>query len=126
MYIDLLTKIKNAGMAKQEGIKTHYSKMDEAILSVLAKNRYIEDFDKKGRGPKKVLDVKIKYSDGLCVIKGLRFISKPSRRIYLGYKDIKPVRHGYGISVISTSKGIFSGKEAKKNKLGGELLFEIW
>ncbi|MBI4993420.1 30S ribosomal protein S8 [Candidatus Wolfebacteria bacterium] len=126
MYINLLTQLKNAQAVKKENIKTVYSKMDESILKVLAGNKYIENFEKKGQKVKKFLDIKLKYSDGDGVIGGIKFISKPSRKIYLGHEEIKPVKHGYGLLVLSTSKGIMSGNEAKKNKVGGEALFTIW
>ncbi len=127
MYIDLLTKIKNAQAVKKENIKTPYSKMDERILESLKKSSYIKDYTKKGRGPKKIFDIKLKYLDGkIGVIQSIKFVSKPSRRVYIGYRELKPVRQGYGLLVISTPQGIMTGKEAKKLKLGGEVLFKIW
>jgi len=126
MYIDLLTKIKNAQAAEKEGLKVNYSNMDFVIAELLAEHKFIEGVSKKGRMPKRIMEIKLKYNDKRGVIRGVRFISKPSREIYIGYKEIKPVRQGYGLSVISTSKGIMSGKKAKKIKLGGQLLFEIW
>ena len=126
MYIDLLIKIKNAQMSKKENLKTFYSKMDERVLDILKSNKYIDDFEKKGKGAKKVLDVKLKYNDGQGAINGIKFISKPSRRIYSGYRDMFSVKRGYGLSVVSTPEGLLTAKEAKKNKVGGQLLFEIW
>lgn len=126
MYTDLLTKIKNAQAVKKENIKVFHSKIDEKIVEVLTANNYLEKFEKKGRGAKKILDIKLKYNDGNGVIDGFKFISKPSRRIYIGYNEIRPVRQGYGLMIISTPKGIMTGKEAKKLKVGGEALFQIW
>jgi len=127
MYINLLTQLKNAQAVKRESIKTSYSKMKEKILEVLKDNDYIESFERKGRGAKRILDIKLKYrSDGRGVIDGIKFISKPSRRLYIGYKDIRFVKHGYGLLFLSTPKGILTGKEARKMKVGGEALFEIW
>jgi small subunit ribosomal protein S8 len=126
MYIDLLTKIKNAQMGKKEILKANYSKNDEDVLVILKKNDYIEGFEKKGRGPKKVFEIKLKYNEGLGAINGIKFISKPSRRIYLGYRDIRQVKRGYGLSVISTPEGLLNSSQARKNKLGGQMLFEIW
>ncbi len=126
MYTNLLTQIKNAQAVKKEDIKTSYTKMDENILEILKKNHYIESFDKKGRGPKRILDVQLKYEKGEGVINGIKFISKPSRRIYIGYKDVRPVKRGYGLLILSTPKGIITGKEARKMKVGGEALFQIW
>lgn len=126
MYTNLLIQIKNAQAVKKEGIKISYSKLKEKILEVLKDNNYIEDFDKKGRGAKRILDVKLKYEDDQGVIDGIKFLSKPSRRFYIGYKDLRPVKRGYGMAILSTPKGILTGKEARKMKVGGELLFEIW
>lgn len=126
MYIDLLTKLKNAQAVKKENVKVAHSKMDEKILELLKENDYIEDLEKKGKGTKRVLDIKLKYHNDKGVIEGIKFISKPSRRLYIGHKEIKPVRHGYGLLILSTPKGILTGKEAKKMKVGGEALFKIW
>ncbi len=113
-------------MSKKENIKTPYSKMDEEVLNILKINKYIEDFEKKGKGTKKILDIKLKYNDGQGVINGIKFISKPSRRIYSGYRDMASVKQGYGLSVVSTPDGLLTAREAKKNKVGGQLLFEMW
>ena len=126
MYIDLLTKIKNAQAVKKESIKTSYSKMDERVLEILKEHSYVEDFEKKGRGTKRILDIKLKYNDNKGIINEVKFISKPSRHLYVGYKDIRPVKRGYGLLVLSTPNGILSGQGAKKIKVGGEMLFEIW
>jgi len=125
-YISLLTKIKNAQAVKKESIKVPYSKLDEEIVSVLVKNNYLDSFEKKGRNPKRILDIKLKYNDGGGTVSGVKLLSRPSRRLYIGYKEIRPVRHGYGLLVLSTPKGIMTGTEAKKAKVGGQTLFEIW
>ena len=126
MYTDLLIKIKNAQQAKKESIKTAYSKMDLVIAEILAANKYIKSVEKKGRMPKRAIEIKLRYVDGQGTISGLKFISKPSRRIYVGYKTLRPVRQGYGLGVISTPNGIMTTRNAKKAKVGGQLLFEIW
>ncbi len=126
MYINLLTQLKNGQLVKKESVKTAYSVMDEKILKLLKGNNYIEDFEKKGRGVKKILEVKLKYDDGRGAISGIKFISKPSCRIYMGYKEMRPVKHGYGLLIISTPRGIMTNKQARKIKVGGEALFEIW
>lgn len=113
-------------MAKKENLKASHSKKDEAVLAILKRNGYIEDFEKKGRGPKKIFEIKLKYEEGKGAINGIKFVSKPSCRVYSGYKEISPVKRGYGLSVVSTSNGLLSANEAKKNKVGGQLLFEIW
>lgn len=126
MYVDLLTKIKNAQAAEKESIKVMYANMDFAIAEILAKHQFIKAVFKKGRMPKRVIDIRLKYKDGKGVIQGFRFLSKPSRKLYIGYKDIRSVRQGYGLLILSTPKGILDGKAAKKQKVGGQLLFEIW
>jgi small subunit ribosomal protein S8 len=126
MYINLLIQLKNAQAAKKEGLKVPYSKMDESVLEILLKNKFIKDFEKKGRGAKKILNIELKYDGIKGAINGIKIISKPSRRLYAGYKEIRPVKGGHGTAVLSTPKGIMAGKEAKKNKVGGEMLFEIW
>jgi len=126
MYINSLIQIKNAQAAKQESVKLPFSNMDLAVLEILEKNKFVESVAKKGRMPKRIIEVRLKYKDGQGAIRGLKFHSKPSRRLYAGYAEIKPVRQGFGLTVLSTSKGIMSGKEARKQKVGGQLLFEIW
>ncbi len=126
MYINLLTQLKNAQAVKKESIRTSYSKMNEKILEVLKDNGYIENFEKKGRGAKRLLEIELKYHNNIGTIEGIKFISKPSCRLYIGYKDIRPVKSGYGLLILSTPKGILTGKEARKMKVGGEILFKIW
>ena len=126
MYTDLLIKIKNAQQAKKESLKTSYSKMDLAIAEILAANKYVEAVEKKGRLPKRAIEIKLKYENGEGAISGIKFISRPSRKIYTGYKDLRSVRQGYGLGVISTSRGLMTVKEAKKSRVGGQFLFEIW
>lgn len=127
MYTDLLTKIKNAQMARKEYLKVPYSNMDMEIAELLAKYKYIEGVAKKGRLPKRIIEIKMKYDkNNNGAIGAVRLLSKPSRRLYTSYKDLKPVMHGYGMGVISTPKGIMTNSEARKAKVGGELLFEIW
>jgi small subunit ribosomal protein S8 len=126
MYIDILTQIKNAQGANQESIKVPFSNMDLAVLEVLEKNQFVESVSKKGRMPKRIIEVRLKYKNGEGAIHGVKFYSKPSRRLYASYQKIKPVRQGVGLVVVSTSKGIMDGREARKQKVGGQLLFEIW
>ena len=126
MFIEMLTKIKNAQAVKKENVKVNYSKINESILKILSSGGYIDGFEKKGQGIKRVLDIKLKYENNAGAINEIKLISKPSRHIYMGYKEIKLVKHGYGLMVISTPSGIMNGKDARKMKVGGEALFEIW
>jgi small subunit ribosomal protein S8 len=126
MYIDLLTQIKNAQAVNKERVKTPYSAMDEKVLEILASKHFISGFEKKGRNPKKYLELALLYKNGSPAITGVKFISSPSRHVYRKYSQLRPVKQGYGISVISTSKGLTTDKDARKNKIGGEVLFNIW
>ena len=128
MYINLLTQILNSQKVKKESIKFPYSVMDEKILDTLKKKGFVKDFDKKGKADKKYFEILLAYKeDKTGKINGVKFVTKPSRKIYGGYRDIKAVRRGHnGISVISTPKGIMTDLEAKRGKVGGAMLFEIW
>lgn len=126
MYTNVLIQLKNAQQAGKERVKVPYSNMDLAVLEVLEKNKYVSEVAKKGRMPKRVIDVKLKYENGRGAISGVRFLSKPSRKLYAGYKDLRTVKQGYGLGVVTTPKGIMTTMEARKNKVGGQLLFEIW
>lgn len=128
MYTDLLTKIKNAQAAGRSTMKTGYSRMEMDILDILVATGFLKSAAKKGRMPKRVIDLELKYDaeTGAGAIHGLRFVSKPSRKIYAGYRSLKSVKQGYGLAVISTPEGVMTTDNAKKRKLGGQLLFEIW
>ena len=127
MYTDLLIKIKNAQQARHEFIKVPFSNMRMAIAELLAKHGYVESVAKKGRLPKRVIEINLRYdSSRQGAIQGLTFISKPSLRVYKRAGEIFPVRHGHGMGVISTPQGIMTYNEAKKAKTGGQALFEIW
>ncbi len=112
---------------KFERVKVPYSNLDMAILESLAKHGYLESVSKKGRGVKRIIEAKLKYDKtGQPSISGVKFISRSSRRLYVGYKDMKKSHDGYGYFIFSTPKGILTNIEARKNKVGGEILFEIW
>jgi len=127
MYQNTLTRIKNALMRGKQKVKVPYSAFDMSILEVMAKMGYIDSLQRKGRGVKRIIDIKLKYIDkNTPAISGFKFTSIPSRGIYSGYRDLKQSRQGYGHFVVSTPKGVFEGGEAKKQKVGGKVLFEIW
>ena len=126
MYIDFVNKIKNAKAAGKPFLKTPYSKMDEVIAGVLARHKFLNKVEVKGRLPKRTIEVAFKDNSSGRRISGLKFISLPSRKIYMSYKDIKPVKGGFGVLVLSTPAGIIDGQEAKKKKVGGQALFKIW
>lgn len=126
MYTNLLTHIKNAQAAKKEVARIPFSEMNCIIAELLAAHHYVESVTKRGRAPKRMIEVRLRYKDGEPAFKEIHFVSKPSRRIYIGYRGLRPVRQGYGLGVISTSQGIMTTKAAREKKLGGELLFELW
>ncbi len=97
-----------------------------AVLEALARHGYIDSAVRKGRGVRRIVDVELKYNDGEPAISGIKYLSKPSRGLHASYRNIKRSRQGYGHYVLSTSKGILTGAEARRGKIGGELLFEIW
>jgi len=120
---DMLNRIKNAQAAERRTVSFGFSKIKYEIALILQKNGFIKDVEKKGRKEKKIIKISLK---GKGEISGIKRISKPGQRIYVSAKDIKPVKAGYGAAVISTPKGLMTGKEARRNKLGGEILCEIW
>lgn len=126
MYTDLLTRIRNAQHAKKSSVKLPYSTMDMAIADILAANGFVLSAAKKGRAPKRIIEVELKYDGEKGAISDVKFLSVPSRRLYAGYEDLRPVRQGFGLAIVSTSKGIMTSKDARKQKVGGQLLFEIW
>jgi small subunit ribosomal protein S8 len=126
MYTDLLTQLRNAQQAKKTTMKIPYSNMDMAVLEVLKKISFIEDVVKKGRAPKRVIEVTLKYEDEKGKIEGVRFISKQSRRLYSGYQSSTFNHRGHETLIVSTPKGVMTSNDARKQKVGGEVLFKIW
>lgn len=126
MYYDILARIKNAMRAKKESLSAPYSKMDFAVLKVLEETGYIKGVVKKEGGKKSFMEVKLAYEGGKPRITDFRILSKPSRRLYTGYKELSSVKQGHGIAVLTTPQGIMSNKTARKNKVGGGYLFQIW
>ncbi len=127
MYTDLLTRIMNGQAAKKKTVKVPFSQMDFVIAELLAACGYLESVQKKGRMPRRALELKLRYDEAKRgAIRGVRFASVPSRRIYAGYRTLRPVRQGYGLAILTTPKGIMTGSEARKQKVGGQVLFEIW
>ncbi len=123
---DMMTRIQNAGAARKETALLSYSKLKLAIANVLLKEGYISSINKKGKKEHKYIEVGIAYNKGKPKINKASRVSKLSRRMYTGFRDIKPIRQGYGDLILSTPKGVVTGKEARKLKIGGEVLFKIW
>jgi len=123
--IDLIIRIKNGYMARREQISVPYSKFREAVLAQLQALGYITRYEVAG-DTKKNITITLTYEDGMPALTDVKIQSKPGRRIYTQYKEVKSVRGGLGYSILSTSQGILTGSEAKKKQIGGELLFYIW
>lgn len=119
---DMLTRIRNAQMALHKQVAVPASKAKRAIATILQNEGYIEGFSEENG----VITIDLKVVGGRSVIAGLKRISSPGRRVYVGADDIPPVQGGLGISILSTSKGILDGGKAKESRVGGELLCEIW
>lgn len=124
---DLINQIKNAGAVKKATVSIPFSNFKLSIAEKLKEVGFVKAVEKKGKKVKKTLDITIKYNDdGKAFIQGVKRVSKPGRRIYRGFEDIIPVKYGFGSLILSTPKGIKTDKEAKKEKVGGEALFQIW
>lgn len=123
---DTLNRIKTAGAAGKETISVPFSNIIANILEVLQTEGFIKGFTKKGKKVIKTIDVELMYVDGKPRINGTERISRPSRRMYGKASELTTVRQGYGALVLSTPKGILTDKDARTQKVGGELLFKIW
>ncbi|MDD3118191.1 MAG: 30S ribosomal protein S8 [Victivallales bacterium] len=123
---DMLTGLRNAGMAGLKQITMPSSKVKVAMAEVFKKEGYINDYAVEGEGAKTALKITMKFFNNKPVIEGLKRVSKPSCRIYCTSREIPRIRNGYGTVVMSTPHGIISGQEATKNNVGGEVLCYIW
>jgi small subunit ribosomal protein S8 len=122
---DLLTRLRNAGSAFHPTVTMPHSKMKESVAQILKTEGYINDVSVEG-GPKKSLKLTLKYEGKRPVFIGLRQISTPGLRRYVGSGEIPKVLGGMGISIISTPKGVLSGSEARRQNVGGELVCYVW
>lgn len=122
---DMLTRIRNAHRALLPTVELPYSKMKESIANILKKEGYLAEVAVEGKALK-TLKLKLKYDGKKGVIEGLRRVSTPGLRRYVGATDIPRVRGGLGTAIMSTSRGIMTGVQARKNKLGGELVCYVW
>jgi len=124
---DLLTRIRNASRADKKELNLPSSKMKIEVVKILKDEGYIRNYDVKSDTKQGILNISLKYNDeGESVISGLKRVSKPGCRIYCGRDDIPKVLAGLGIVIISTSKGIKTGKQCQEVGVGGEVLCSIW
>jgi small subunit ribosomal protein S8 len=124
---DMLTRIRNAQMRGKSTVSTPASKLRVWVLDVLADEGYIRGYEKTssddGHG---AIEISLKYFDGIPVIRELKRVSKPGRRVYLGVKDIPQVRQGLGVSIVSTPQGVMSDANARAKNIGGEVICTVF
>ena len=123
---DMLTRIRNANTAKHATVDVPASNMKKSIAQILLDEGYIKNFQLIDDGTQGVIRITLKYNGTEKVISGLRRVSKPGLRVYAGADELPRVLRGLGIAIISTSKGVMTDKEARKNKIGGEVLAYVW
>jgi len=122
---DMLTRIRNAQRALLPVVEVPHSRLKESIAHILKKEGYVVDVAVEGKLPRKI-KMRLKYQGKKSVIEGLRRISRPGLRHYVGSTEIPRVRGGLGVAVLSTPEGVMTGDSARKKKLGGELLCYVW
>ena len=124
---DMLTKVRNAAMARHEKVDVPASKLKLEIVKILKTEGYIKNFKKINQDGLNYIRIFLKYDESNApVIHGLQKVSTPGRRVYSGYKDLPRVHNGYGTVIVSTSQGVTTGKKAAEKMVGGELICTIW
>ena len=123
---DFFIRIQNAYRVKKGAVVVPYSNLKAEIARLLEARGYIMSFERKGRKVRKFLEIKLRYDGGRPALTALRRVSKPSRRLYVRRRELRPVRQGFGTAIVSTSKGLMSGEDARKAGLGGEVIAEVW
>ncbi len=124
---DMLTRIRNAAMRGKSTVSTPASKLRVRVLDVLADEGYIRGYEStQGDDGHPAIEISLKYYDGAPVIREMKRVSKPGRRVYLGVNDIPVVRQGLGVSIVSTSKGVMTDASARSHNVGGEVLCTVF
>ena len=123
---DLITRIRNAVMVGKHEILVPTSKLKAGVVEVLAKNDYIANFEIVAGEPRGMLKVVINEPGKTAKINEIEKVSKPGRRVYSSADELPTIKSGRGMVIVSTSKGLMTGREAKKNRLGGEILVRVW
>lgn len=124
---DMLTRIRNAILARHASTEIPHSKLKERIAQILKDEGYIGEFSVKEALPSSIITVTLKYGrDRASAIIGMRRLSRPGRRLYVRHQDLTKVMSGMGISIISTSRGLLTNRQAEQERIGGELLCEVW
>ena len=124
---DMLTRIRNGGRARLVRVSVPGSHLKADIARVLKERGFISDFSREGDPKKPTLSVEIRYNaDNAPIIEGIERVSKPSRRVYVGWDEIPQVRNGLGIAILSTPRGIMTDEQAREGHIGGEILARVW
>lgn len=124
---DMLTKIRNASMARYEKVDIPSSKLKVEIVKILKNEGFIKTFKKISQDGQNQIRIFLKYDDvNNPVLRGLERVSKPGRRVYSGYREMPRVFNGYGTLIVTTSRGVITGKKAAEQQLGGELICSVW
>jgi len=123
---NMINMIKNGSRAEHEFVFVPYSKIKHAIAECLVKEGYLKSAEKKTKKGFPTLELGLAYVNGAPKVTGVERVSKSSCRVYTGVSAIRPVRNGYGLTVITTPKGILTDKQARKEMVGGEVLFKVW
>lgn len=123
---DLLIRLKNGYLAEKSEVTGIYSALNKRILEILKEHKYIDTFEVIDENNKQHFVITLKYNGDTAAMKDVRLISTPGRKLYAGVKEIPSVRGGLGMAVLSTSKGVLTGKQAIENGVGGQVLFYIW
>jgi small subunit ribosomal protein S8 len=123
---DMIIRVKNAFMANKTEVSIPHSKVKEAIAKILEAEGYVESFEVEPTKPQRTINVKLKYVGKIPAITEVRRMSKPGRRVYSTVKDIPKALGGYGVTIVSTSRGVVTGSQARKMNIGGEVLCQIW
>ncbi|MFH1451072.1 MAG: 30S ribosomal protein S8 [bacterium] len=123
---DLLNRIRNAQAVLLPTVEVPFSNLKYEICQILQREGFIGNIEKKGKKVRKTLEITLKYANKEPVISGIKKISNPGQRIYLPVTKVRRVKEGFGIAIISTSKGLKTDKEARKERLGGEIIAKVW
>ncbi len=126
---DILTRIRNAGMAGHSHVAMPSSKIKLAIVRILKEEGFVGDYDVIQAKPQPILRISLKYTQTKrpeSVITGLKRVSSPGRRVYAGRRDLPWVRSGLGVAIVSTSKGVMTAQQARSQSIGGEVLCYVW
>jgi small subunit ribosomal protein S8 len=123
---NVAAKIKNAYKAGHESAQFPYSKLSESVLQALSRAGFIGKVNLSEEGKRKFIEASLKYDNGVPSLAEAKRVSKPSRRLYRGAKEIRRIRHGYGALILTTSKGVMTDTEARKAKIGGEPMLVVW